>query len=656
MLLLIGVPVLFLVIVLAAIAYQFSNSLLLRESTELMQETAARYGAQMHTLLTEKKGYIDIIATDIEKEIPSKESLLKTLTFFTESRADVSDFFMGYEDKSFLDGAGWDAPADYDPTSRGWYTDAVSSGSIILSKPYRTGSDGTMVFTVAKEIKEKGKRIGVLGIDIAFDSIYEIVNQIQILKTGRAFLVDPTGDFIVHSQYTPEDNLFQVEHSKFYKLEGTLLTGKSEFLEASFDGNAWLYSATPVEGTNWILVISVPKSEVLAPSAKLGQFMLIIGLAAVLIVLALIYVVANSIAKPIRLLSQEIERIGNYDLREGRQTPVADYAKRKGEVGIIAKSLLQVQQTMKEIMSEISDIACQLTASSEELTATSQQSAGTSAEMERSVHSIFESALQQAEEMERGTAAMDVMKAALLENKMAVRDLNTTVRSVMNARENGVVAVQELVRTAEKVQESSQTVMQVIINSNESAMRIESASDMIQSLAKQTNLLALNAAIEAARAGDKGRGFAVVADKIRELAEQSTKFTEEISSIVFDLNSKTSKAVEIMGEVNETIDSQTLCVRDTDTQFSTISEEIEHINQSLEQLNLSGGELERTKENLLGIIETVNHLSHQNKESDRQSVMSAKHKAASSEDIAGSSSHLTVMAQEMSAITGKFAL
>lgn len=656
MLLFIGIPVLVVVMLLASIAYQYSNNLLLQESLELMKETSERHGADIRTLLSEKKGYIDIISTDIEKDIPSKENLEKTLTFFTNTRADITDFFMGYEDKSFVDGAGWVAPKEFDPTARGWYIDAIKTGTIILSKPYRTSSDGKMVLTAAKEIKDKGKRIGVLGIDIAFDSIFNIVTDIKVMETGSAFLVDENGDFIAHKDYTPEDNFFTVENGKFQSVRGRLLSGKTEFYETKIDGNDLLFVSSPISGTTWTIVTSVPKSEVLAPSSHLGRFMIVVGLTSAFLVLVIIFVVAVSVARPIKLLSQQIERIGSYDLHRDENAPAILYAKSKGEIGTIARSLMKVETTIKEIMSELSEMAERLTASSEELTATSQQATYSAEEVAHNVNTISQSAETQAEEMERGTSAMNVMKGALAENDVAIRDLNATVNNVMTAREQGVVAVQQLVQTNEKVQQSSDAVMQVIIDTNQSANQIEAASDMIKSIAKQTNLLALNAAIEAARAGDAGRGFAVVADEIRELAEQSTKFTEDIREIVSGFNDKTSKAVEIMGEMNSTIESQSSCVKDTEAQFGTISTEIESIQGVLEKLNLSATELEHTKENLLSILEKVDELSHQNTETAKLSAQSAVQQASTAEEIAGSSAHLSDMAQEMSAITGKFTL
>ena len=80
-----------------------------------------------------------------------------------------------------------------------------------------------------------------------------------------------------------------------------------------------------------------------------------------------------------------------------------------------------------------------------------------------------------------------------------------------------------------RLSEQSQTIGQIIAT--------------VDDLAAQSNLLAVNAAIEAAKAGEHGKGFGVVAQEVKSLAEQSRQATNQVRTILSDIQKATAAAV-----------------------------------------------------------------------------------------------------------------
>ncbi len=112
---------------------------------------------------------------------------------------------------------------------------------------------------------------------------------------------------------------------------------------------------------------------------------------------------------------------------------------------------------------------------------------------------------------------------------------------------------QDASQVASNAATMAQSADQAVTELNTLSLSIDNIIQMITSIAEQTNLLALNATIEAARAGEAGKGFAVVANEVKELAGQTSKATDEVSSKIKAIQMATQESMSRIKKIFEVV-------------------------------------------------------------------------------------------------------
>lgn len=128
-----------------------------------------------------------------------------------------------------------------------------------------------------------------------------------------------------------------------------------------------------------------------------------------------------------------------------------------------------------------------------------------------------------------------------------VKEFNNFVNKLANEQvTHGHDAVQKTAETMAVLADDMESASRAVTQRENDTGSVGMILDVIRGIAEQTNLLALNAAIEAARAGEQGWGFTVVADEARSLASKTQQSTEEINTLISQLQQNARKAVHSM--------------------------------------------------------------------------------------------------------------
>jgi methyl-accepting chemotaxis protein len=280
------------------------------------------------------------------------------------------------------------------------------------------------------------------------------------------------------------------------------------------------------------------------------------ALAAVLLVGYLLVGFYRSATVPLRRMVQALRALAEGDLT--RQVPV-DTRDEVGQMGsALNNALARVREAIRSLRSDADGVA---------------SAAGKLSAVSGEMRSTVQSTAEQADQV--NTIANDVSEHVVAVAAGA-EQMSASIGQISSGASQAAAVAVDAVDTAS-------TTQQTIGRLGTSSAEIGEVVKVITAIAAQTNLLALNATIEAARAGETGKGFAVVAGEVKELAQETSRATEDIAARITAIQNDARAAVQAIDQIGSVIarinEFQTTIASSVEEQSATTREMSHGISQ-----------------------------------------------------------------------------
>ncbi len=438
--------------------------------------------------------------------------------------------------------------------------------------------------TMGMPVKENGETsMYVVGV-YKYDAINDIISSINLGKNGMAYMANHEGIVTGH----PDQSLVLEGHTLSQISDGNddaisrITTDETGSTEFPIDGKKMLVAFSPIRGTQWSLVIQVPKSDYNHLINRAMLVAVLLTLAVLVLSILIVLRLARSISRPVKSVTNRMVSLSDGDLHTETVS-----VQTEDELGIMAKTLNDTVESVNQYISDIQQVLTQIADGNlgvepqvdykGDFILIRDSLASIVQSMNETISGFRSAAVRLAEMAEELSGQSGQLHQASLEQHQSAA---TLVDEVNQAKERLADVTESSSQTRAKTEEITQCIQRANaqmsalsgamndINSN--AHEITKIAKAIEDISFQTNILALNASVEAARAGSAGSGFAVVANEVQNLAVKSAEAAQSATEMISNTLAIIQTGVGLNADTASSLDA----ISDVSAQISSISDQL----------------------------------------------------------------------------------
>lgn len=564
-------------------------------------------------------------------------------------------------------------------SDRWWFKQSIKTKKPFVTKSYLTVNDDSEAINsiILPIIDNKGQIKGVMDADLKLNELQKMVEKYSTDKT-YAYVIDGEGAVIAHPNKEEVQEIYNYKtlqktvkekdgQGKVIKDENGVPKTKKESIEVAdelkeivnlaLNGESGIveykdkygeklissYGAIklPGDSKNWVVITTQKEKDAFAMIYDIRNRIMIVGFILLILAIILSYIASARLTKPLASLVELTQKASKGDL-----TVKSDYQS-EDEIGVLSTSFNNMIDNMKILIFNIKEVTEVVTSATESLLASTQQTSS-------SINEVAENMTNVAQDIEKGSenAKNGVNSATDLSNELdsvskKIMESEESSKNVYKISNNGFEVIRKLEEKNERSSVVSKEVTEVINSLSEKANSIGMIVETITSISEETNLLALNAAIEAARAGEAGKGFSVVAEEVRKLSENTAESTNNVKSIINNIQKDIKLAKTTIKQIEEVGMEQNEAVNITKDTFKEINTSIEEIVEKINIISESLFSVDSSKTNLISVVENVSFMAESVSEATQNVCGATEEQNAEMEQISTLVEELNNMTQKL---------